>query len=743
MDAGIRLLMVEDVAEEAALASHHLQRAGIEHQLHRVETESDLRHALADFNPSLILSDFSLPQFDGMSALRISQELKPEVPFVFFSGTIGEERAIEALKSGATDYVLKGNPRRLSSAVTRALDQFAERIRRRRAEERVRRLSRVHAMLSNLNSAVLRIRDREELLREACRIAITHGQYPVAWAGVLDEERSTLTKVAGAGLYPQLFGEGPFTLDLGARGPESLLLRALRTRRRAVVDRANGSANLGGPLRRELERLGLESAMALPLFVGEDPVAVFALAGASAQLFDDGEIKLLEELAGDLSYALQYIRQEARLRYLANYDSLTGLANRELFSLRLQQLIDTSAGSHLALAFFDIQHLSDINHALGRHVGDQLLQQMAARLRQTMPDGARLGHLGGGVFATVFAGLSSEAESFKLQEWYERQLLQEPLKVDNHELRIAGYLGVALYPTDGDDCTSLLNSADVALRNAKGAGERVMYSSPLLNARAARRLSLEGRLRNAFAHEQFSLQLQPKVDIDSGEIAGFEALLRWFEPDNEIVPPEVFVPVLEDMGLIDAVGEWLLSRASTLRADWHQEGRQTRIAVNVSARQLARGDFARHLKSSLDRRCNGDPGIDLELTESSLLADIEASILQLNEVRGMGFGVAIDDFGTGYSSLNQLVRLPVDTLKVDKSFVQRMTVDRNVMAVVATIASLAQSMQLKTVAEGVETREQLQKLKELGCCEYQGFLFSPPVSIAAATELLGPVKGRA
>jgi diguanylate cyclase (GGDEF)-like protein len=738
--------MVEDVVDEVRLASLQLTRAGVEHEFVRVENETELRQALTDFQPALILSDFTLPRFDGMTALRLARQLAPDVPFVFFSGTIGEERAIEALKSGAVDYVLKSNARRLAAAVQRALQENAEQMARRRAEhllresdERLRRLNRVHAMLSHVNSAVLRIRDSEELLREACRIAIKHGQYATAWAGLLEDSGAMLRQSAGAGQYPHLFGIGPFTLDLGARGPENLLLRALRTRQYAIVERSVGAGALsGGPLRRELERNGLEGAVALPLLRGEQVAGVFALAAGSAQMFDAGEVKLLQELAGDLSYALQYIRQETRLRYLVNYDSLTGLANRDLFVLRLQQYIDAVArGGVLAVALFDLGRLSEINHTLGRRHGDELLREISARLRAGEPDSGRLAHLGGGVFATVFAGLGSESESFRLQDWFERRVLHQPLQLDGRELRISGHLGVALHPADGSEAAALLHGAEVALRNAKGCGERVMFSSPLLNARAARRLSLEGRLRNAFEREQFSMQLQPKVSLHTGDIVGFEALLRWFEPDREIIAPEVFVPALEEMGLIDAVGEWILRRASAVVCGWSATGARARIAVNVSARQLTHGDFAARARACLDARSGEDPRIDLELTESSLLADLDSSIMQLRAVRERGFGVAIDDFGTGYSSLNQLVRLPVDTLKIDKTFVQRMTLDRNVRAVVATITSLAESMHLNTVAEGVETAEQLAWLRELGCSEYQGYFFSPPVSAAAAGEMLG------
>jgi len=860
VETGIRLLMIEDVKEEAELASAQLRRAGVEHVIERVDTEEGLRTALDTFDPSLILSDFTLPRFDGMSALRIASDLRPETPFVFFSGTIGEERAIEALKSGAVDYVLKGNPGRLASSVRRALGERGERVARKRAErmlrdseerfraivessadwiwetdtegrhvfcnpfaeaffgrtraellgaphgeflhpdeqarfrqllqesvarrsgwrglvlrwrdrqgtirwlesnavacfddsgrllgfrgvdrditerrrdeERIRRLSRVHAMLSNTNSTIMRTRDRTELLREACRIAVTHGQYAVAWAGIIDENLAALVKCACAGAHCDLFGEGPYSLALSSRGAESLLLRAAHTRQPVLVDRTHEGAS---GLRRELSGMGLDGLVALPLVVGEEAAGVFALAATSSQVFDDGEIKLLQELAGDLAFALQYLRQEAHLRFLAHFDTLTGLANREMIALRLQEFIEARTDATVAIALFDVDRLSQINHALGRHRGDQLLRQLASRLRSHLPEGIRAGYSGGGVFAVIFPALAGEAAAFLVQDWFDEKILAEAFVLDGQELRMTGHLGVALYPGDGDDATALLGSAEIALRNAKSSGERFMYSSPELNERVARRVTLENRLRAALEREQFALHLQPKVAIATGTVTGFEALLRWPAPEGQEISPETFVPLLEETGLIEPVGEWVVRRASDLQAEWRAAGLAARIAVNVSARQLKRPDFARYLRSLLDSRAGNDPGIDLEVTESTLLADIEGSVQSLREVRAMGLRIAIDDFGTGYSSLAQLVRLPVDTLKIDRSFVHGMSADTNVIAVIATIASLADALGLNTVAEGVETKEQLDRLGKLGVAEYQGFLFSGPVPSDTATELL-------
>ncbi len=854
MDSGIRLLMIEDVREEAELASHQLRRAGIEHVLERVETEAQLRRALEIFDPSLILSDFSLPQFDGMAALRLATELRPEIPFVFFSGTIGEERAIDALKNGATDYVLKGNAKRLAAAVTRALGERAERAARlraerllrgseerfrsivetsvdwiwetdaqglhvfcnpsaetilgygrrelighlraehvhpedqprfaqvfadclarrsgwrglvlrwcdanetirwleshavpcldehgvltgfrgvdrditdrRRDEERIRRLSRVHAMLSNTNSTSVRVRDRDELLREACRIAVTHGRYGVAWAGVVDAHTGQLTRAACTGTGCEFFEQAG----------EALLMRALRSRQTVVLDRRQDS-DASGSLRRELATYGLSGAAALPLRIGEEVAGVFALAGDAAQLFDEGEVKLLEELAGDLAFAMQSIRQEAHLSYLAKYDNLTHLANRELFLTRLQQFIDTGArASVLAVVLFDVDRLALVNHTLGRHRGDQLLRQVAERLRVQFPDGMRCGYFGGGLFAVAFPGLANETAAYQLHEWFDVHVLSQPFLGPEQEVSVVGHLALALHPADGSNAGVLLDSAEIAMRNAKQSGERVSFSSPLLNARVARRLSLESRLRQALEREEFSVELQPKVSIATSAVVGFEALLRWNGgADGRSVPPESFVPVLEETGLIEPVGLWVIGHVSALEAQWRALGHTTRIAVNVCARQLGRPDFARSLRGALDARYLDTPGIDLEITESALLVDVDASVRLLEEIRELGLRIAIDDFGTGYSSLNQLVRLPIDTLKIDRSFVATMSEDPNVMAVVATIASLADALGLNTIAEGVEHSRQLARLRELGCREYQGFLFSPPVAPTQALKLL-------
>jgi len=863
MDNGIRLLMIEDAKEEAELASHQLRRAGIEHVFERVETEEQLRAALNTFDPAIILSDFSLPSFDGMSALRIANEMRPEIPFVFFSGTIGEERAIDALKNGATDYVLKGNARRLASAVTRAIGERAERAGRQRAErllrdseerfrslvessadwiwetdtqgnhvfcnacaetmlgfsrrelmgmprvahihpddrrrfqqvwaesvpqrsgwrgmvlrwndatgatrwlesnavprldekgallgfrgvdrditdrrrdeERIRRLSRVHAMLSNTNSTIVRIHDKEELLREACRIAVTHGRYAVAWAGLVDESSGHLVRMASHGTGGEFFGGGISAGSSGASAAEALLKRALRSRQTVILDRRTGGESTG-TLRRELATYGLSGAAAIPLLLGDNAVGVFALAGEAAQLFDEGEVKLLEELAGDLSFALQSITQAAHLNYLSNYDSLTNLANHELFSTRLQQFIEAAPiGSQVAVALLDVDRLTQINHTLGRHHGDQLLRQIATRIRAQFPDGVRGGYHGAGVFSVIFPGLSAETDAYALQEWFTKNLLTAPYATGQQEFKMLGTLAFALHPADGTNAAALLDSAEIALRNAKSAGERVMFASPSLNARVARRLSLESRLRLALEREEFRIHLQPKVSIASSQVVGFEALLRWIPAEGSSAAPSTFVPVLEETGLIEPVGLWVLRAVCELEAKWRASGHTTRIALNVCARQLRRTGFALSVRNAIEETYTSSPGVDLEITESALLDDLDTSVRLLQEVRDMGVRIAIDDFGTGYSSLHQLVRLPIDTLKIDRSFVVGMDQDTNIMAVIATITSLADALGLNTIAEGVETSTQLARLRELGCREYQGFLFSKAVPPAEALKLL-------
>jgi diguanylate cyclase (GGDEF)-like protein len=733
----LRLLLVEDVAAEAELAVRHLASGGIACIARTVTDERQFRAALQRFRPHLILSDFTLPAFDGLAALEIAREAAPDIPFIFLSGTIGEERAIEALQRGAVDYVLKNNPARLVPAVRRALREVAERARRRAAEREIARLTRRLKMQSGINSAVIRIRDRDELLREACRLAHEVGAYDssIVFRVASDGRSATpwywLGTNDSAAIIPPVLSIGD-----GAESDSSLTGRALRTGEIALcADLSRSEPPVA--IRDKLLQAGLRSLVVLPLIVDGAPVGALALASREAHVVSDEELRLLQDVTVNLSFALRYQQQEHAAQYLASFDPLTGLAKRTLFCQRLDQRLRNRATleSPPTVAAFDVMHLSKVNDSFGRHAGDLLLQAVAKRLKYHLADDDRLGYLGGGTFVLVLPQEETSAES--VTTLLENTIFREPFRIEGRVLRTSFRSGIARSPADGKDGNTLAQRAEAALKQAKEAGEQYLHYQIEMHSDIAERLALEHRLRAALDERQFVLHYQPQVSIATGQIEGVEALLRWQDPERGLVLPGQFLPVLESSGMIVAVGEWVLRQAAEDCLRWGRAGLgHMRVAVNVSAHQIRRRMFAEQVLAAA-RPCLGEGcGLDLEITESGLLHDVEGASRKLRELRAAGLRIALDDFGTGYSSLGLLSKLPVDLVKVDRSFITGLPEDKASVTLVSSVIGLASAFGLKVVAEGVETEGQLEMLRRLGCDQSQGYLHSRPVPAEQLEKLL-------
>ena len=559
MEPELRILVVEDVPTDAELEVHRIRATGIPCTYERVETEAAMRSALARSRPGLIISDFSLPQFSGLSALAIASAEVPDVPFIFVSGTIGEERAIEALKQGAVDYILKSNLMRLGPAVRRALDEAASQAERRKAEKQIRRLT--------------------------------------------------------------------------------------------------------------------------------------------------------------------------------YFDPLTGLARRALFCERVgQKAVSQAAASNAAIVVFDVERLAVINDSLGRYTGDLLLQEIASRLRRHFEDESHIAHLEGGTFAALMCGDTDSAQRLHLRL---ASIFSEPLPVADQPIPVFMKCGFAPL-SGGNDADTVLQNAEAALHKARASGLRHLRHHPDMNSEVAERLALEHRLRGALDRKEFTLLYQPQVQRSSGRLVGAEALIRWVDPQRGLVQPGMFLPMLESTGLIVPVGEWVLQRAGEDCRRWLRHGLgPVRIAVNVSPVQLNRRGFAEQLFALTRLNAWGAFKLEVEMTEEALMEDGGQLVETLKVLRNAGVQVAVDDFGTGYSSLARLSQLPVDVLKIDGSFTQRLSDDPSSHAVIATIVALAGSLGLRTVAEGVETAEQLQALEALGCGELQGYLLGAPLSAEEFEMLLG------
>ena len=867
MSRQLKILFLEDVSADAKLESRELRRGGVDCVTQRVETKEAFVRALDEFEPDVILSDFSLPTFDGLSALDIARELRPDTPFIFVSGTIGEERAIEALKRGATDYILKTNLRRLAPAVRRAMQDVEERAARRRAEQevaeqrefyrrvidldrnlifakdregrftlanqaladfygcsvdyplgrttadinpdleraehirksdlevlntlrevfipeeqitdmaggvrwhqvvkrplisadgkanmvlgvatditerknqelRISRLNRILAVLSGINSAIVRMRNRQELFEEACRIAVEHGNFGLAWIGLFDPATLDVTPVAWAGLGTDELKRSESTARADVPLGQGLVGRAIRERKPVFDNDISIKTGVGGKRRQEALRLGYRSLIVLPLFAEDAVAGILALFAKEPNFFTEEELKLLIELAGDISFALEYIAKEEKLNYLAYYDPLTGLPNRTLFDDRMTQCL--RAASHgqtlIALVLVDLERFRIINDTMGRHTGDALIKLIGERLQSAFFDRDSLARVNGNIFAVLLTEIKDESDIARIFEEKIIGRLKQPFTLAGQDLRVSAKAGVALFPSDATEPDALFTSAETALREAKASNDRYLFYARKMNAQVAERLKLENKLRRAVERQEFVLFYQPKVDLLTEHVTGLEALIRWNDPDAGLVLPSLFISLLEEMDMIIEVGAWALKWAVSEYAAWLETGlRPPRISVNVSPLQLKRKDFVAMVQQAIATAGNPDHGLDLEITESVMMEDIDSNIVKLKAVRELGVGIAIDDFGTGHSSLRYLARLPIATLKIDRAFVQGMTTNPDDMAIISAIISLARNLNLKVVAEGVETEEQSKFLRLLKCDEIQGFLFSKPVPAAQVPLLL-------
>jgi diguanylate cyclase (GGDEF)-like protein/PAS domain S-box-containing protein len=854
----VKVLLVEDRREDAELLLREIKKNGLDVTAQRVDSEPALAAALAGFGPDLILSDYSLPGFSGMRALEMAHAWCAEIPFIFISGTIGEERAIEALKNGATDYVLKDRRARLVPAIRLALREAEARAARKHMEEelaaseqrfhdfmqhlagaaylkdldgrfifvndgvarmagrpaqdclghtaaelfpaqyaaefehdddaalhsdtpieriehvpledgvhaflthkfpilgagrqpvaiggigldvteriqqqeKIARLNRMHEVLSGINSASIRIRNRPELLRAACRIAVEQGGFCLAWAATSTQagqvpDLVALASAGDAALHEQIAQTSVLHHDHPA-------MQALRSRGTQVHNHIAPEAEWAASCGQD-GTPAYRSLAALPLLVKGCASGVLVFCAAEAGFFDHAEARLLEELAADVSFALEYLDAEEKLSQAAYYDPLTGLPNGRLFFDRLRQMIEAARPTHecVGVAVVDLRRFRNVNETLGRDAGDRYLADFAARMQALFPKQATVARVGGDRFA-VAIGNARGAHLARLIEACIRRANTQPLVVQDVEVRVAFKVGVALFPNDGGDAETLFRNVEAAVRRAKDTAAAYMFYAPDMNSRVAESLLLESRLQAACEHKGFQVHYQPKVDLKTRRVLGLEALLRWPDKERGFTSPAVFVPLLEQNGMIVEVGDWVMQQVAADMLAWQEEGLEVPpVAVNVSQLQLLQADFISRMTALLDAvnsKGQAPLHMDIEVTESLIMEDAAATIAKLRQLRALGIRIHMDDFGTGYSSLSQIAKLPLDALKIDRAFTLDMNDKIESRAIVSTIISLAHALGIAVIAEGVENEEQAATLAALGCGQAQGYLFSPAITAAA------------
>ena len=599
---------------------------------------------------------------------------------------------------------------------------------RKATEARIRYLSRVHAVLSGINTLLVRVQDRNELFREACRVAVEAGGFRMSMLCIVDQHTMKLDPVASAGKDEALLTMIKDRLSSTEDASTTMVGMAIREKQPIVSnDSLNDPRAVFG---KQYADAGVRSFVILPLIVSGEVAGTISLYASEIDFFHEDEMKLLTELAGDIAFAIDHLDKQEKLNYLAYYDALTGLANRSLFLERVAQHMRSAAGGghQLAIGLIDMERFKNINDTLGRQAGDALLKQVSEWLTYKTEDVSLLARIDADHFAIVLPEVRSDGNLAQLTENLLAAFLGHPFRLNDTVLRIGIKVGIALFPDDGADADTLFRNAEAALKKAKASGERYLFYTQKMTSSVAGKLTLENQLRQAIDNEEFVLHYQPKVNLVSGEITSAEALIRWNDPRTGLVPPGRFIPILEETGLIYEVGRWALGQAIADYLRWRSAGLPAvRIAVNVSPLQLRHRDFIAEIEKKIGVDAHAAEGVELEITESLIMEDVRHSITSLQAVRDMGITIAIDDFGTGFSSLSYLAKLPVDTLKIDRAFVIEMTVSPEGLALVSTIIKLAQAMNFKVVAEGVETAEQSNLLRLLGCDEMQGFLFSKAV----------------
>jgi diguanylate cyclase (GGDEF)-like protein len=613
--------------------------------------------------------------------------------------------------------------------------------------ESMERLTRMLAALSATNEAIMRANSREELFQMVSEAAVKGGRFASTTISLAEPNNDFLRIVAATG--PSANVSRNVKASISAACPEGRGLSgdAFRTRRPCIsndylADEQHSSFH--GAVR----SIGAQSGAALPLLSRGEAVGVLLFMSAERDTFTPQFVEILERLAANLSYALENFdradekqKAEERIEYLATHDSLTDLPNRAMFGQLLNYAIKAAERSERrgAVLFIDLDRFKIINDSLGHEAGDRLLIEMAQRLRSGVRGSDLIARLGGDEFVILLNEIADNRQAASVAHGL-LSALSSPMELTGQECRVTASIGISIFPEDGADEQTLMKNADMAMYLAKQEGKNdIRFFSPEIKTQSVDRLVMEAGLRRALERDELCLYYQPKLEVATGRIAGVEALLRWNHPDLGLVPPLRFIPLAEETGLIVPIGRWVMNVACEQNMAWQRGGLAPMLmAINVSPRQFSDEKLLRYIDEALDRS-GMDPGLlQIEITESMVMLNVEKAIGVLDAIQSRGVRLAIDDFGTGYSSMSVMKRFPIDTIKIDRSFVRDLPQNSEDMAIARAIIDMGKALGLTVVAEGVETNEQRNFLREQACDEIQGFLVSKPVPADRVAEVCAP-----
>ncbi|MEW8017102.1 MAG: EAL domain-containing protein [Candidatus Thiodiazotropha endolucinida] len=671
----LNILIVEDLPYDAELMALRLRDEGFDLNYTRVQRETAYLEAL-EKSPDLILCDWHLPQFSGQRALSLLRQQDLDIPFIIVSGGIGEEAAVDALRQGANDYVLKDRPARLGEAVRRVLVDKQLRMAHRIAEEK------------------LRLADRA-FQNTAEGITVTDA------SGNIVSTNPAFEAITGYS-HEEVLGQNPRVLKSGHH-PDTFynemwdtLLLTGHWRGEIWNRRKNGDAYP--------EWLTISAVKD-----GNDETTHYV-----GVFTDISQIKEAQD----------------QINFLAHHDALTRLPNRALFRERFDHALMHARreNTSIALLFLDLDRFKTVNDTLGHPVGDQVLLEVSKRMNQIIRASDTLARLGGDEFVLLLEE-QTDAQHAAVVARKLIDLFSRPMIIGEHELVVTASIGITLYPNDGDDSDKLIRHADRAMYEAKQQGRNTYrFFTQALTEGALERLMMENDLRRAVARNELILHYQPIVNLETRQLQGIEALVRWQHPEQGLIAPGLFIELAEEIGIIGEIGQWVLRAACSQLARWDRDGfKVPRISVNLSVQQIDREGLITMVSEELNSSGLSPERLELEVTESMLIRNPELSRTVLSELRTLGVKFAIDDFGTGYSSLAYLKLLPLDHLKIDQSFVRDIGKDANDETIVRAIIAMSKSLGLESVAEGVEEAHQARFLQQAGSDLAQGYLYSRPL----------------
>ena len=690
MQAVKTVLLIESDTEESRLIGKMFGNQGrYSFELTYAGSMQEGESYLADHAVDVVLLDLEMPGTVGQEAVRRIRKAAPRVSIVLLTAPERESAAILAMQEGAQDYLVKGQieTRELMRALRNAIERKV------------------------IEEALYKSKERAQVTLDCIGDAVVCTDL----AGNISFLNPVAESMTGWSLQEAIGHPLAEILELVDATTRKTIPNPLE--KAIAQDRVGGLPANCILIRRDGHELFIEDSVA-PIHDRDGMV--------------DGSVIVFRDATVARALA-------AKIVHLAEHDSLTGLPNRLLLNDRLQQSIahEQRHKGRIAVLFMDLDGFKHINDSLGHPSGDRLLQSVAMRIEECVRNPDTVSRQGGDEFIVLLHDVTGPAD-IAVVAGRILQAVEAIHTVDNHDLHVTTSIGVSLYPEDGLTAESLIRNADTAMYQAKENGRnRYRFFKPEMNVRAVERQSIEEDMRHALKHREFSLRYQPIVNIMSSAISGVEALIRWKHPTRGFIPPMEFIPVAEESGLILSIGSWVLREACTQAKAWLDAGLPSlTMAINVSAMQFQSDGFIEGLFAILDETGLDPQSIELEVTESVLMkhAGLAASVLQA--LRGRGVRVSVDDFGTGYSSLNYLRKFSLDALKIDQSFVREITKGSDDKALVTAIISMARSLRLQVIAEGVETSEELGFLKAEGCDEAQGYLFSRPLPAEQITLLL-------